>query len=199
MQATDRGWTGRLCVIDTLDARHVSMALLFDGLKFPDKLRFLLRSQRWPFVSCSVSHHDIAFACVSQLTETLDFASNEMPSTTLMERVGLGLLGLQGYALEYWISHVFHYVEATDEPLDLSGALMKQLLRFVTKHAFVARTQPKPSPALSDPATNLITERIPPKLKAVPELHNFICEILNFRHNFDTKQVSEGPGKLRKA
>lgn len=199
MQATDRGWTGWLRVIDTLDTRNVSTFFISDGLGFSDQLRFLLRSQRWPFVSSSVSHHDIAFACVSQLTQTLEFASNEMPSNTLMETVGLGLLGLQGYALEYWISHVFHFLEATAEPLDLRGPLMTQLLQFATKHANMAKTLSKCPSTPSESTSNLSLERIPSKLKAAPELHTFICQVLDFRHEFDAKQASEGPGKLEKS
>jgi hypothetical protein len=146
-------------------------------------------------MSCSTSHHDIAFACVSQLIQTLDFANSDIPSATLTETVGLGLLGLQEYALEYWISHVFHYVEATDGLLDLRSPLLTQLLRFAAKHTDVAMAQPNTTPGLSESTGNLLEGIIPSKLKAVPEIHNFIFQVLNFRHKFDAKQASEGPGK----
>lgn len=135
---------------------------------------------------------------MSQLTQTLDFARDNIPSTELTEKVGLGLLGLQEYANEYWIFHVLRYIEAQDGPPDQRSPLLTQLLNFATKHTNVAKTQPNTLSGFSEPASPAtIQERIPDKLKVVPEIHSLICQVLNFRQKFDAKQASEGPGKSR--
>lgn len=161
--------------------------------------RFLLDSQRWPFVSSSSSHHDIAFACVSQVMQTLDFASNDPPSSALMERVGLGLLGLQEYAHEYWSLHVLRYFEANNGPVDQQSPLLAQLSRFVAKHTdLLARDQLRTLPAPSDSISSPIQDKIPEKLQVVPELRSLVFHVLEFRRIFDAKQSTEGPGKSRK-
>lgn len=197
MQAADRGWTGRHRVTNTLDTRNVSdRPHLARDSAYTDNSRFLLRSQRWPFVSFSRSHHDIAFACVSQVMQTLDLASNDMPSSALTERVGLGLLGLQEYAHEYWPIHVLRYFDAIDEPVDQRSPLLTQLSRFAAKHKdLLARIQPNTLPGPSDSTKSPNQDKIPEKLQVLPELCMLICQILDFRHDFDAKQASEGPGK----
>lgn len=132
---------------------------------------------------------------MSQLSETLGFASNDLPSAALTERVGLGLFGLQEYSNEYWIFHVLRYFEAYDGPFDQRSPLLTQLSRFATKLTEMAKTQPSSLSGLSESSSNVIPDRVSERLQAVPEIHNLICQVLDFRQNFDTKQASEGPGK----
>lgn len=130
--------------------------------------------------------------------QTLDFASNDVPSSTLTERVGLGLLGLQEYAHEYWLTHVLRYFEAGNGPVDQQSPLLIQLSRFSAKHMeLLARAQHKTLLGASDSISSTIQHSIPEGLQFVPEPRTLICQVLDFRHNFDTKQASEGPGKSR--
>lgn len=112
-----------------------------------------------------------------------------------MEKVGLGLFGLQEYANEYWIFHVLHYVEAKGGPLDRRSPLLTQLLRFATKHADIAKARTHTPSGLSASARNPIQDSISEKLQIAPEIHNLICQVLSFQQELDAKQASEGPGK----
>lgn len=131
--------------------------------------------------------------------QTLDFACDVMPPSALTERVGLGLLGLQEYAHEYWIFHVMRYLEASNGPVDQQSPLLTQLSRFVTKHTdLLARAQFNTLPGLPNSTSSLIQDSVLEKLQGVPELRILVGQVLDFRQNFDVKQISEGPGKLRK-
>lgn len=135
---------------------------------------------------------------MSQLTQTLDFASDDAPSAALKERVGLGLLGLQEYAHEYWISHVLHYAEAKGGPLDQQSPLLTQLSKLAVKHTnLIAQIQLDTLPGISESIDNPIQNNISEKLQVVPELHSLMRQVLDFRHKFDVKQASEDPGKSR--
>lgn len=121
-----------------------------------------------------------------------------MPSSALNERVGLGLLGLQEYAHEYWLFHVLRYFEISTGPVDQKSPLLTQLSRFMAKHTnLLARAQLNALPGPSSSTNSPFQDNIPEKLQVAPELRSLICQILDFRHNFDAKQASEGPGKSR--
>lgn len=130
--------------------------------------------------------------------QTLEFASNDMPSSALTERVGLGLLGLQDYAHEFWLFHVLRHFEATNGSVDQQSPLLTQLSRFSAKHTdLLAGAQPNALPGRFDSIDSPVQNKISEKFQALPELGSLICQVLDFRRNFDARQASEGPGKSK--
>ncbi|RFN46906.1 nacht domain-containing protein [Fusarium flagelliforme] len=137
--------------------------------------QYLLSRPSGPLISSSVAHRDIAFACISQLIQVLDYAHRDKSSPELMIRTGLGLLGLQSYANEYWIEHFLQGLE------DQSSAITETSVCYDT-------ISPINSPQDPDISSNLPLDKLDP----VPGIQRLIRQVHNFRKTLEDQQSKHG-------
>lgn len=156
---------------------------------------FLLGSRSGPSISAHIAHEHIAFACVSQLIQILEFAQSESREDEIMEAVGLGCLGLQRYASENWTFHIQKYTELSHTELNPEVPLMRQLLRLATRHNELSGIlKPHVTENAQDLASTLVTDTWLQGLGAFPGVCDLFGRIHCFQDLFSAQQRLTGPG-----
>lgn len=132
---------------------------------------------------------------MSQLIQTLDFAQSDFQEEKMTEAVGLGCLGLQRYAREYWPIHVVKSTELSHAELSAENPLIKQLLRLVARHDTLSRTfTPATKVNAEDMASFTATDNGLQHLSAFPGVCDLIGRVQIFQKAFYAQQLTEGPG-----
>lgn len=152
--------------------------------------RFLLESSNGQFLSPRVGHYDIAFACVSHLLQMLDFARGNELQPKLFVKVGLGIYGLQRYALEHWITHVLEFMAHDEEFKSKDSPLMAQATRLAQEHDRIPRRSILTSKEeFAVEISNFLSLRLE-RLRGFPEVFELVRKILSFRDYLDSREAA---------
>lgn len=159
-------------------------------------IRYLLSIPSGPFLSSATAHQDIAFACISQLMQVLDYVDGDIPRPDLMARTGLGIFGLQNYANEHWIHHFLHIFEDSASFSSVTpNSVVRQVFRLYAKHSRLMQCHgTTPSVQFQDDPSAWLDLGLD-RLDSLPEIQQLICQVLNFRKSLEDQQTKNGLGE----
>ncbi|KAH8650674.1 hypothetical protein BGZ60DRAFT_462571, partial [Tricladium varicosporioides] len=96
-------------------AIHVGNTVIRERTKLSQDLtiiiRYILDHSSGPFLDFTQAHHNIAFSCISYLSESFILINPSVSEDEVKTRVVKGYHGLHHYANEFWAEHLLRYSE----------------------------------------------------------------------------------------
>ena len=137
------------------------------------------------FVDIAEAHHDISFACVANLNDSLRFVpryATDISEAERDRRVVEGAFGLHSYAHEYWLQHFQDYLKFLKPRYPISDGLLRLFREFL-------RVRKTKLPNSTDPAFKKILSSVElERLSRNTQILDLMFDHLSYKNNLESER-----------